>query len=229
MTIPMVAREFGLAESVLYRWAVAGELAGATDAEAADQGAPAVAPAQIRTARLLIFRKGVGESLRLLDGAVRLAESRGDDALRLDALLERGYAHCHTGDCAAGRRDYAESLLLLEHRRPDLGEAAFRARRLLALRGSGFVEHNADENAACAALHTQASDLARELLDGSEVARELVNLADAWWGCWEYARALRIYAEARAAATAAAYARERAATGGRPPVGTESTGHVVQT
>ncbi|HVG96620.1 MAG TPA: helix-turn-helix domain-containing protein [Chloroflexota bacterium] len=30
MTIPVVAREFGLAESVLYRWAVAGELAGAT-------------------------------------------------------------------------------------------------------------------------------------------------------------------------------------------------------
>jgi tetratricopeptide (TPR) repeat protein len=143
---------------------------------------------------------------------VRLAESRGDDALLLDALLERGYAHCHTGDCTAGRRDYAESLALLEHLRARLGEAAYRAKRLLALRGSGFVEHNADDNAACAALHTQASDLARELLDGPEVARELVNLADAWWGCWEYARALRTYAEARAAATAAAYARGRAAS-----------------
>ena len=39
-----------------------------------------------------------------------------------------------------------------------------------------------------------------------------MNLADAWWGCWEYARALRTYAEARAAATAAAYARGRAAS-----------------
>ena len=116
-----------------------------------------MARAQIRTARLLIFQKGVSESLRLLDGAVRLAESRGDDALLLDALLERGYAHCHTGDCTAGRRDYAESLALLEHLRARLGEAAYRAKRLLALRGSGFVEHNADDNAACAALHTQAS------------------------------------------------------------------------
>ena len=37
------------------------------------------------------------------------------------------------------------------------------------------------------------------LLDGPEVARALVNLADAWWGCWEYGRALRTYAEALAA------------------------------
>ena len=30
LTIPQVAREFGIAESILYRWAAAGELAGAS-------------------------------------------------------------------------------------------------------------------------------------------------------------------------------------------------------
>jgi predicted ATPase/transcriptional regulator with XRE-family HTH domain len=177
-----------------------------------EQAAPAAARAQLRTARVLVLRNGLREALRLLDGIVRTAEARGDDALLLDARLERGYAHCHTGDCAAGRRAYAEAVVLLEHLRPRLGDAAYRTKRLLALRGSGFVEHNADDNAACAALHGQAVGLARELRDGPEVARELVNLADAWWGCWEYALALRTYAEALAAATADSYARGRAAS-----------------
>jgi hypothetical protein len=143
----------------------------------------ATARAQVRTARLLIVRNGVHEGLRLLEDAAHTADLLGDDSLRLDALLERGYAHTHTGDCAQGYRAYDEALGLLERLRPRLGEAAYRAKRALALRGSGFIAHNADDNATVRAIHQEAVAVAREARDGPEEAMALLNLADAEGGC----------------------------------------------
>jgi predicted ATPase/transcriptional regulator with XRE-family HTH domain len=167
-----------------------------TAGRAAQQDALAAARGQVRAARLSVVRNGVGEALRLLDAAERTAAERGDDVLRLDVLLERGYAHTHTGDCARGRQAYAEAFALLERLRPRLGESAYRAKRLVALRGSGFVEHNADANGAVLAIHREAVALAREARDGPEEAMALLNLADAQGGCGDYGAALRTYRQA---------------------------------
>jgi tetratricopeptide (TPR) repeat protein len=176
--------------------AVAQRLEEVETAGQAEQDALTAARGQVRAARLSIVRNGVGEGLRLLDAAEQTAVERGDDVLQLDALLERGYAHTHTGDCAQGRRAYAEAFALLERLRPRLGEASYRAKRLVALRGSGFVEHNADANGAVLAIHQEAVALAREARDGPEEAMALLNLADAQGGCGDYGAALRTYRQA---------------------------------
>jgi tetratricopeptide (TPR) repeat protein len=147
---------------------------------------------------LLVFRNGLAEALRRLDDLEGVAAVHGDDALRLDVLLERGYTHWHTGDCPPGRRAYAEALALLERLRSDLGEAAYRAKRLAALRGSGLIAHNADDNAACLEFQTAALALAQETHDELEEVMARANRADAEWGCREYGRALRAYDEALA-------------------------------
>ena len=171
--------------------------------EATEQDPLVVARAQVRAARLGIVRNSVGESLCLLDDAERAAEAHGDDALRLDVQLERGYAHTHTGDCAEGRRAYVEATALLERLRLRLGEADYRAKRLLALRGSGFVEHNADANAAVRAIHEDAVALAREARNGPEESMALLNLADGQGGCGDYGAALQAYRRALARSAAA--------------------------
>jgi predicted ATPase len=150
---------------------------------------------QLRRARWLLLQRSVREALALLDEIERTAERRGDDPLRLDVLLERGYAHTHTGDCAQGRRAYDEALTLLERLRPRLPDAAYRERRLVAVRGRGFVAHNADDNETCAACHRDAGALAQVLGDRPEMVRARLNLADARWGCGDLSGALRTYRE----------------------------------
>ena len=130
--------------------------------------------AQLRGVRLFVFRNGLAEALRRLDELERVAEAHGDDALRLDVLLERGYAHWHTGDCAAGRRAYAEALVLLEHLRPDLGEAPYRANgcRRCGAAGSSSTTPTTTPPARRSTTAGRRAG-ARELRDGPEEARAL--------------------------------------------------------
>lgn len=175
------------------------------------QDALAVARSRLGSARPLVFQSSLAEALHLLDELSGVAIAHGDLELQLDVLLERGYTHWHTGDCAAGRQAHAEALTLLEHLRPRLHTAVYRAKRMAALRGSGLIEHNADANAACRAIHAEALALAREARDGPEETLARLNVADAEWGCHQYGRALRAYDEALAAPTTAYYLRGRAA------------------
>ena len=179
-------------------------------ANAAGNDAPIAARSLLRVARVRLLRNSVSEGLVLLGQAARVAEAIGDDVLLLDVRLEEGYAHTHTADCPRGLGAFEAALALLERLRYRLGDDEYRSRRLLALRGRGCVEHNADATAACAASHRAALAHATAVGDAEQVARALLNLADAWWGCWQYGRALATYERALEASTAAGYARGRA-------------------
>jgi tetratricopeptide (TPR) repeat protein len=160
----------------------------------------------LRRARLHLLHDSVREGLTLLDDVERSALARGDEMLLLDVRLERGYAHTHTGDCGQGGRTYDEALTLLERLRPGLAPTAYLERRLVAVRGRGFVAHNADDNARCAACQREAHSLADALGDGPEMVRALHNLADAQYGCGDYGAALQIFQRAQAASATASFA-----------------------
>ncbi len=128
----------------------------------------------------------------------RVAEAHGDDALLLDLLLERGYAHCHTGDCAAGPAGLRRgrwpcwSTCGPASARPPTGRSACRPA------GQRVRRAQRRRQRGVRALHTAAVDAgagaARRAGGGpgaGEPGRRL-------WGCWQYGRALRTYAEALA-------------------------------
>lgn len=163
------------------------------------------ARARLRYARMLLVGQNVREATALLDAVVTTAERHHDDLLLLDALQDQGFACAQVGDCHRGRDAYGRALALLEQLRPELPEEVYRLKRLAGLHGSGCVAHNADDNAAGATYHAAAVDLARQQRDGPQVALNLLNLADAQWGCWHYGEALRTYEEAEDAATDACY------------------------
>lgn len=171
----------------------------------AEQDEAARAFAGVRYAWLLLIRNDVRQATAVLESVAAWAQAHQHEVLLLDVVLVQGYAHFKAGDVRRGRRAYAQGLALLERLRPRLADETYRAKRLVALRGQGCVEHNADANAACLSMHTEGLDLARQLDDLPNQAVELVNLADAQWGCWRYGDALGTYRKAVEAAAAACY------------------------
>lgn len=166
--------------------------------------------AQVRLAWLWLIQNDVKRATELLEVVAQWATADGHEPLLLDVLLQQGYAHFKTGDCHGGRSAYARGLELLERLRPGLPHEIYQAKRQTALRGRGCVEHNADDNGACAATHREALALARARSDAAEEAVALVNLADAVWGCGLLGEALRLYGQAKEAAAAACYTSQSA-------------------
>jgi predicted ATPase len=164
---------------------------------------------RMRSARLLLVQKHMGEAIRLLNSVVDAATARGDDLLLLDARLEQGFAYAQVGDCAEGRKSCGLALELLERLRPGLSAETYTVKRLAGLHTSACVAHNADDNAAGAASLEAARDLARALGDRPQLALMLVNLADFYAGAWRYGEALDTYQQAEDAAADACYPEGR--------------------
>jgi tetratricopeptide (TPR) repeat protein len=123
--------------------------------------------------------------------------------------FEQGRAYGHRAECREEGRAYEAALGLLEELRHRLPDGVYQAKRLMALRGSGNTAHNADDNATCVARHTAALAIARATGDRTQEAIELVNQADASWGCGDYGEALRTYRKAVEVATEACYTLAR--------------------
>ena len=166
--------------------------------------------ARVRLAWLWLIQNEVRRATGLLESVERWASTHGHERLLLDVYLQQGYAHFKGGDCHRGRSAYDRGLALLERLRPDLPLELYQMERQAALRGLGCVEHNADRNEACAAIHSEGLALARARGDAAEEAVALVNLADALWGCGLLGEALTRYREAQEAAAAACYTSQSA-------------------
>jgi tetratricopeptide (TPR) repeat protein len=133
------------------------------------------------------------------------AERAGTDRLRLDLCCEVGYKAFFVGDSLRSTEAYQKALRILERIRPALGGDGYDLVKRNILGGRGCAEHNLDDNEACLASHAEALRIDRRLNDRGAVALDLVNLADAHWGCHQLGNALRLYRDAVDTATRACF------------------------
>ncbi|CRI67810.1 hypothetical protein THIOKS1850010 [Thiocapsa sp. KS1] len=151
--------------------------------------------ARVQRIRLLVMSNRVSEAREAIDRLRVEPRLERDDRVDLDLLAEEGYVCFITGRNDQAHGAYTEALSRIQAAK-GLPEDERLFRHWDLLKGKGCVEHNTDDNAGCLRTHRQAISIVRRLEYGPGVALNLVNLADAHWGCHEYGASLHVYRDA---------------------------------
>ncbi|MBI4319452.1 MAG: hypothetical protein HY675_13270 [Chloroflexi bacterium] len=151
---------------------------------------------EVAHARLLVMSNRLSEAAEALERVRPLAEESGNERLLLTHCIEKGYLNFVTGYSQNALDAYSRAKATLEHLQQEMGEEEHLLRRREIVAGRGCVEHNMDLNEACAASHAEALGIDRHLNHRAGIALDLVNLADAQWGCHRFDQALSTYHEA---------------------------------
>jgi hypothetical protein len=145
---------------------------------------------------LLIMSNRADEANTVIKEIKNYAEKTQDKVTLLGALTEEGYVNFVISDSKKALSAYSLAMQLLNELKGKLTKEEFLLKKREILGGRGCVEHNIDDNEACVASHSEALSIDKQLDDKSAIALDLVNLADAYWGCYQYGQSLRIYQDA---------------------------------
>ena len=164
---------------------------------------------EIRRARVLVKLNRMTEAERILDDVGGLVAEAADHGLELEYFCEIGFQRFVAGDATQSLSAYRRAQGLLLRRGLSEDSEAFLLQRRVILNGIGCAEHNRDGNRAALACHEEALAIDQRLGNRTAVAMDLVNIADAQWGCYHLDRSLRMYRSALEMATVAHFEEAR--------------------
>lgn len=161
------------------------------------------AETEIRYVRLLAMSNRVSEAANALESLKSFAETAQNESLLLGIYSEEGYLNFITGDSPRALIAYSKALGNLERLCNKLEPEVYLFKKREILAGRGCVQHNNDDNEACLVSHLEALKIDQQLGNRAALALDLVNVADAHWGCYRYGQSLQVYQEALDAAAKA--------------------------
>lgn len=161
-------------------------------------------PLLVQLSRARLRSGDIATSSRMLDVACNLLAGDNRSEAAFDLLCERGYHAFFVGRSLDAVDAYAQALTILDDPFGVMRDADANRRRTV-LHGLGCAAHNLDRNDQALESHEQALAISRSFGDRVAQSLDLVNLADAQWGCGDIAKALEQYDEALRVATGVWY------------------------
>ena len=151
---------------------------------------------EIRLARLFLLSNDHATVSNLLADLSNSIQDTDNLDIKFSYLCELGYRNFTIGRSGKSIQAYDEALTLLGTLQPTLDHEIYLTKRSIVLKGRGCAEHNLDSNKNCLESHAEALEIDRQLGLRESVALDLVNVADAHWGNYNFEVSLRNYREA---------------------------------
>lgn len=159
---------------------------------------------EVKYIRLLIMSNRISDA-RLVLEKIKLLTDFSSNILKISIYIEEGYMNFVIADSKTALQAYSNALNLLEESRDLMEEEEYLLKKCEIVGGRGCVEHNIDDNEACLTSHKEALKIDRQLSKREAIALDLVNVADAYWGCHSYGQSLLVYQDAIEAAAKTCY------------------------
>jgi hypothetical protein len=151
---------------------------------------------ELKYIRLLTVLNRISEAVIQLHSLKNYAEENDQSELLLDIYAEEGYLYFLQGNSIDSLSAYDKAEILIKKIKPNLEEDDYLQRQRNIYAGKGCSQHNIDDNEACLKSHSSSLLIDKKLDNKSAIALDLVNIADAQWGCYQYGEALKTYEKA---------------------------------
>ena len=155
-----------------------------------------IADIELKRVRLLIAMNQNDEAKLCMNVLKTYAEELKCQKLLLDIYSEEAYFDFLQGSSVSSLTAYEKANILLIQLKSIFDDEEFLKRQRDIHSGIGCSQHNLDDNEACLNSHSKSLSIDRQLDNKSSIALDLVNIADALWGCHNYGKALSTYDEA---------------------------------
>ncbi len=151
---------------------------------------------ELKYVRLLIAMDRISQAFISLKNLKKYADTSHHNELLLSIYVEEGYLNFLKGNSIESLEAYNKASLLLNKIKTNLDEDDYLQRQRNIFAGMGCSQHNLDNNKTCLENHFNSLLIDKKLDNKSDVALDLVNIADAHWGCYQYGDSLKSYQEA---------------------------------